>query len=263
MNLLGSSYDNTGALGASTWRHVAFIEQSAAPGDFRWLMESDVCKHCTHAACLDVCPTGSLFRTAFGAVVVREDICNGCGDCVPACPYGVSGRRPGDGRAFPCTLCSDRVRGGRPPAAARARPTGALRWQIGAAACSVAWQDITDVRVFEIRSTRFLAIDARPGSVRMPRGQRLLARANRAVARADVSISLEAFPVEPDRLAEAIAACAHDAGRRRQIGSEPSLAWLTDPATRAQEDAERAVAARRLRRLVTAGGRTSHGRRAG
>jgi hypothetical protein len=140
---------------------------------------------------------------------------------------------------------------------------GALRWQIGAAACSVAWQDITDVRVFEIRSTRFLAIDARPGSVRMPRGQRLLARANRAVARADVSISLEAFPVEPDRLAEAIAACAHDAGRRRQIGSEPSLAWLTDPATRAQEDTERAVAARRLRRLVTAGGRTSHGRRAG
>jgi hypothetical protein len=106
----------------------------------------------------------------------------------------------------------------------------ALRWQIGASACSVAWQDITDVRVFEIRSTWFLAIDARPGSVRMPRGQRLLARANRAVARADVSISLEAFPVEPHRLAEAIAACAHDAGRRRQIGTEPSLSWLTDPA---------------------------------
>jgi hypothetical protein len=106
----------------------------------------------------------------------------------------------------------------------------ALRWQTGAAACSVAWQDITDVRVFEIRSTWFLAIDARPGSVRMPRGQRLLARANRAVSRADVSISLEAFPVQPDRLAEAIAACAHDAGRRRQIGTERSLAWLTDPA---------------------------------
>src|SRR5579884_2289940 len=70
LNLLGSSYDNTGALGASTWRHVAFIEQprSEPDGDFRWLMESDVCKHCTHAACLDVCPTGSLFRTEFGTV---------------------------------------------------------------------------------------------------------------------------------------------------------------------------------------------------
>src|SRR3954447_10798168 len=82
----------------------------------------------------------------------------------------------------------------------------ALRWQIGAAACSVAWEDITGVRVFEIRGTWFLAIDARPGSVRMPRGQRLLARANRAVARADVSISLEAFPVEPDRLSRGSAA---------------------------------------------------------
>src|SRR4051794_1446710 len=106
----------------------------------------------------------------------------------------------------------------------------ALRWQIGAAACSVAWQDITDVRVFDIRSTWFLALDARPGSVRIPPGQRLLARANRAVAHADASISLEAFPVEPDRLAEAIAACAHDARRRRQIGAEPSLAWLAAPA---------------------------------
>jgi hypothetical protein len=91
-------------------------------------------------------------------------------------------------------------------------------------------QDITDVRVFDIRSTWFLALDARPGSVRIPPGQRLLARANRAAAGADASISLEAFPVEPDRLAEAIAACAHDARRRRQIGAEPSLAWVADPA---------------------------------
>ena len=59
----------------------------------RWLMESDVCKHCTHAACLDVCPTGSLFRTEFGTVVVQEDICNGCGYCVPACPFGVLDKR--------------------------------------------------------------------------------------------------------------------------------------------------------------------------
>jgi formate dehydrogenase iron-sulfur subunit len=54
--------------------------------NFRWLMASDVCKHCTHAACLDVCPTGALFRTEFGTVVVQEDICNGCGYCIPACP---------------------------------------------------------------------------------------------------------------------------------------------------------------------------------
>ena len=99
MELTGNSYDNTGELGADSWRHVAFIEQrkpikvqqeagvmesvTNGKGDFRWLMSSDVCKHCTDAPCLDVCPTGSLFRTEFGTVVVQEDICNGCGYCVP------------------------------------------------------------------------------------------------------------------------------------------------------------------------------------
>lgn len=160
LDLLGSSYDNTGSLGASTWRHVTFIEQpkslvtvvptavpvdlgmptTVLPGadgagrqDFRWLMESDVCKHCTHAACLDVCPTGSLFRTEFGTVVVQEDICNGCGYCVPACPFGVIDRRIGDkdvvknvGIAQKCTLCYDRIGDGLQPACATACPTQSI-----------------------------------------------------------------------------------------------------------------------------------------
>ncbi len=124
----GMSYDNTGGLGASTWRHVAFVEQPAQDGEMRWLMSSDVCKHCTHAACLDVCPTGSLFRTEFGTVVVQEDICNGCGYCVPACPYGVIEQRPGDGRAFKCTLCYDRLGAGQEPACAKACPTDSIQF---------------------------------------------------------------------------------------------------------------------------------------
>ncbi len=162
LTFLGSSYDNTGALGASTWRHVAFIEQPLPLGrqddtsavdlgmpsfdlpgatadplvrtDFRWLMSSDVCKHCTHAACLDVCPTGSLFRTEFGTVVVQDDICNGCGYCVPACPFGVIDRRIGDkntknvGIAQKCTLCYDRIGDGQTPACAQACPTESIQF---------------------------------------------------------------------------------------------------------------------------------------
>jgi len=202
LDLLGMSFDNTGALTANSWRHVAFIEQprplgprrgpfeatptgpsgSAAaavaagteqdtrtvpgvepgspaaavtavepagmqpqflgmpgtelpgrePGgersEFRWLMASDVCKHCTHAACLDVCPTGALFRTQFGTVVVQEDVCNGCGYCIPACPYGVIDQRKGDGRAWKCTLCYDRIGDGLTPACAKACPTESIQY---------------------------------------------------------------------------------------------------------------------------------------
>jgi formate dehydrogenase iron-sulfur subunit len=160
----GESYDNTSELGANSWRHVAFIEQrkpqagepNEAPAGsqlaqsgedaLRWLMSSDVCKHCTHAGCLDVCPTGALFRTEFGTVVVQEDICNGCGYCVPACPFGVLDRRQlprkaddaplalpllgkqEDGRVWKCTLCYDRLKGGHEPACAKACPTDSIQF---------------------------------------------------------------------------------------------------------------------------------------
>jgi formate dehydrogenase iron-sulfur subunit len=153
----GRSYDNTLDLGANAWRHVAFIEQRrpvGAPdgGDLvaaaerialaerdgvdahreadgvRWLMSSDVCKHCTEAACLDVCPTGALFRTEFGTVVVQEDVCNGCGYCIPACPFGVIDRREGDGRAWKCTLCYDRLKDDQEPACAQACPTDSIQF---------------------------------------------------------------------------------------------------------------------------------------
>jgi formate dehydrogenase iron-sulfur subunit len=144
----GESYDHTSALGANTWRHVAFIEQEKplrTNGDdttgLRWLMESDVCKHCTHAACLDVCPTGALFRTEFGTVVVQQDVCNGCGYCVPACPFGVLDKRhiakppelpafhgDEDGRVWKCTLCYDRLKGGHEPACAKACPTKSIQF---------------------------------------------------------------------------------------------------------------------------------------
>ncbi len=129
----GLSYDNTLALGHSSWRHVQFVERLPTVGsggfaspDVSWEFSSDVCKHCEVAGCLEACPTGSIVRTEFGSVYVQPDVCNGCGYCVVACPFGVVDRRPDDGRAFKCTFCYDRQKFGLVPACAKACPTESI-----------------------------------------------------------------------------------------------------------------------------------------
>jgi formate dehydrogenase iron-sulfur subunit len=141
IGLTGQSFDNTGALSANTWRHVAFIEKPSdasgrggvrdnaqAPFQSGWLMMSDVCKHCHNAPCLEACPTGALFKTEFDTVVVQQDICNGCGYCIPACPFGVVDLNPLDGKAHKCTLCYDRLKGGLEPACAKSCPTDSIQF---------------------------------------------------------------------------------------------------------------------------------------
>ena len=131
--LSGMSYDNTVHLGASTWRHVAFVERPVAistqdAGAFSWLFSSDVCKHCARAGCLESCPTGAIIRTEFDTVYVQPDICNGCGYCVVNCPFGVIDRSDKDGRAWKCTLCYDRLREDMTPACAKACPTESIQF---------------------------------------------------------------------------------------------------------------------------------------
>jgi formate dehydrogenase iron-sulfur subunit len=134
----GNSYDNTGDLGASTWRHVAFVERmedgsgkrptSLKAFQSNWLMMSDVCKHCVNAGCMQACPTGAIIRSEFGTVVIQQDICNGCGYCLPACPYGVPDLSPVDHKVHKCTLCYDRLKDAMEPACAKSCPTDSIQF---------------------------------------------------------------------------------------------------------------------------------------
>jgi formate dehydrogenase iron-sulfur subunit len=127
--LSGDSYDNTRRLDGMHWRHVKFIEQfNPDRREGRWLLMSDVCKHCVQAGCLEVCPTGAIIRTEFDTVVIQSDVCNGCRDCIAACPFGVIEINPASGTAQKCTLCYDRLQAGMMPACAQACPTNSIQF---------------------------------------------------------------------------------------------------------------------------------------
>jgi formate dehydrogenase iron-sulfur subunit len=127
--LSGDSYDNTRQLDGIHWRHVAFVEQFTPDrSQGRWLLMSDVCKHCVQAGCLEVCPTGAIIRTEFDTVVIQSDVCNGCRDCIPACPFGVIDINPAAGTAQKCTLCYDRLVAGLEPACSKACPTDSIQF---------------------------------------------------------------------------------------------------------------------------------------
>ncbi len=127
------SFDNTGKLDAQNWRHVAFYDKvpdapTTAGNGQAWLMFSDVCKHCKHASCMEVCPTGAIIRTEFDTVFIQQDVCNGCRECISACPFGVIGFSEQTGTAHKCTFCYDRLQNGLMPACAQACPTQAIQF---------------------------------------------------------------------------------------------------------------------------------------
>jgi formate dehydrogenase iron-sulfur subunit len=128
LEMSGLSYDNTVRLDGTTWRHVKFVEQFPEPYNGRWLMMSDVCKHCVQAPCLEVCPTGAIIRTEFDTVVIQSDTCNGCRDCIAACPFGVIDINHVSGTAQKCTLCYDRISVGLEPACSKACPTDSIQF---------------------------------------------------------------------------------------------------------------------------------------
>ncbi|HYY82422.1 MAG TPA: 4Fe-4S dicluster domain-containing protein [Actinomycetes bacterium] len=131
--VFGDGFDNTGQLDSQNWRHVRLIDnvpdETFGTGQGKaWLLMSDVCKHCQHASCMDVCPTGAIIRTEFDTVFIQPDVCNGCRNCISACPYSVIGMDEDTHVARKCTLCYDRLQGGMEPACAKACPTQSIQF---------------------------------------------------------------------------------------------------------------------------------------
>ncbi len=196
--LSGDSYDNTRRLDGINWRHVKFIEQFAPQGPSpagsapqgRWLMMSDVCKHCVQAGCLEVCPTGAIIRTEFDTVVIQADVCNGCRDCIAACPFDVIDINPVTNTAQKCTLCYDRMQANLVPACAKACPTASIQFGTIADLRSRADQRVAqlrgqgvpayiygDERMLGGLNSFYLLID-RPGVYGLPANPQLPSRNN-------------------------------------------------------------------------------------
>lgn len=126
-------FDNTGKLDAENWRHVKFIDlvpdaPTVTGNGAPWLLMSDICKHCKQASCMEVCPTNAIVRTEYDTVYIQPDVCNGCRDCISACPYGAIGFSENNGVAQKCTMCYDRLQANMTPACAKACPTQSIQF---------------------------------------------------------------------------------------------------------------------------------------
>jgi formate dehydrogenase iron-sulfur subunit len=98
-------------------------------GKLEWLIRKDGCLHCADPGCLKACPApGAIVQYATGIVDFHEENCIGCGYCITGCPFDIPRISKKDGKAYKCTLCSDRVAVGLEPACIKACPTGALQF---------------------------------------------------------------------------------------------------------------------------------------
>ncbi|MFA4647352.1 4Fe-4S dicluster domain-containing protein [Pyrococcus kukulkanii] len=86
------------------------------------------CRHCEKAPCLEVCPTGALYRDQDGAVAFDPLKCIGCLMCAVACPFGVPKIDEVNKIMDKCDLCSERRAEGKLPACVSSCPTEALKF---------------------------------------------------------------------------------------------------------------------------------------
>jgi len=120
------TYQNPPDLQWNTWTLIRFQEYEDKAGNFQWIFRKDGCMHCTDAACVKVCPSGSLYYTPLKTVGIHRDKCIGCKECVSACPFHIPKYDAKTDKVYKCDLCYSRIRESHAPACVKSCPTGAL-----------------------------------------------------------------------------------------------------------------------------------------
>ena len=105
------------------------------------------CRHCDPAPCMQICPTGAIYRNAeYGSVLVNEEKCISCGMCAMVCPFSTisfySTPQTGKPVSHKCDDCIDRQNKNIRPACVEACKTGALRFGESNTVISRAKQEI-------------------------------------------------------------------------------------------------------------------------
>lgn len=105
---------------------INISEEINKEGELKLRFAAEACRHCADAPCVETCPVDAICFEDDGKVVINEEDCIYCGDCVEECPYKVMFLDHERETAVKCNLCSARVEKNLKPACVAACPGKAI-----------------------------------------------------------------------------------------------------------------------------------------
>jgi formate dehydrogenase iron-sulfur subunit len=147
VGVVAGQYDNPADLTDQSWTVMRFYEEEMPERGLQWHIVKDGCLHCADPGCLRACPApGAIVQFSNGVVDFNQEACIGCGYCRPGCPFDIPRFGRKDGKAYKCTLCSDRVAVGLEPACIKTCPTQCLSFGTKQDMLALAGERVTELK---------------------------------------------------------------------------------------------------------------------